>query len=168
MLTSRECEDLLRTLSHPEENIFQHLERLAPENNQLDLKPRAKRRLFISGLKSGTFLHTASLWHVLQTSVLHSVAFGGKEVGKNINQDKALSLKRYVEDYHKYKGPLDSALPLLYGLLLGFGGTFLLGVTILLIILHISRKTTRTTSSKIRVGHLSLKDAATRRSDAAK
>ncbi|XP_034052511.1 transmembrane and death domain protein 1-like, partial [Gymnodraco acuticeps] len=43
MLTSRECEDLLRTLSHPEENIFQHLERLAPENNQLDLKPRAKR-----------------------------------------------------------------------------------------------------------------------------
>jgi len=24
------------------------------------------------------------------------------EVGKNINQDKILNLKRYVEDYHKY------------------------------------------------------------------
>lgn len=29
------------------------------------------------------------------------------EVGKNINQDKALSLKRYVEDYHKYVNSLN-------------------------------------------------------------
>lgn len=29
------------------------------------------------------------------------------EVGKNINQDKALSLKRYVEDYHKYVSSLN-------------------------------------------------------------
>lgn len=43
LLTSQECEDLLSALSHPEENIFQHLERLSPEKNQLDLKPRAKR-----------------------------------------------------------------------------------------------------------------------------
>lgn len=43
MLTSKECADLLFALSHPEENIFQHLERLSPEKNQLDLKPRAKR-----------------------------------------------------------------------------------------------------------------------------
>lgn len=28
------------------------------------------------------------------------------EVGKNINQDKVLSLKRYVEDYHKYANSL--------------------------------------------------------------
>lgn len=43
LLTSKECEDLLLALSHPEENIFQHLERLSPEKNQLDVKPRAKR-----------------------------------------------------------------------------------------------------------------------------
>lgn len=43
LLTSTECEDLLFALSHPEENIFQHLERLSAEKNQLDLKPRAKR-----------------------------------------------------------------------------------------------------------------------------
>ncbi|KAK5895327.1 hypothetical protein CesoFtcFv8_011926 [Champsocephalus esox] len=229
MLTSRECEDLLRTLSHPEENIFQHLERLAPENNQLDMKPRAKRDASSSQdleaecraaltdwlLRNGEQTYqdrlTRALHHIGRTDI-------AIEVGKNINQDKALSLKRYVEDYHKYmqslnpperqsdtkgqkktkgqrvrkrkvlvrdlkwsdldlivqrapvplyqKGPLDSALPLLYGLLLGFGGTFLLGFTILLIILNISRKTTRPASSKIRVGDLTLKDAA-RRSGAA-
>lgn len=43
LLTPQECKDLLRTLSHPEENIFQRVERLSPEQNQLDLKPRAKR-----------------------------------------------------------------------------------------------------------------------------
>lgn len=43
LLTSKECEDLLSALSHPEENIFQHLDRLSPENNQLDLKARSKR-----------------------------------------------------------------------------------------------------------------------------
>lgn len=29
------------------------------------------------------------------------------EVGKNINQEKALNLKRYVEDYHKYVSSLN-------------------------------------------------------------
>ncbi|XP_039460818.1 transmembrane and death domain protein 1-like isoform X2 [Oreochromis aureus] len=125
------------------------------------------------------------------------------EVGKNINQDKALSLKRYVEDYHKYvnslnfvsdtkqqkrghqrvrktkvsdltwrdldliveqvrvppyqKGPLDVALPVLYGLLLGFGGTLLIGTALLLIIVHISHgrpqnchsRATSSSSSKV-------------------
>lgn len=37
------------------------------------------------------------------------------------------------------KGPLDVALPLLYGILLGFGGTLLAGVSILLIIIHIKQ-----------------------------
>lgn len=43
LLTSKECEDLLFALSHPEENIFQQLERLSAENNHLDLMPRSKR-----------------------------------------------------------------------------------------------------------------------------
>ncbi|MED6275062.1 hypothetical protein CHARACLAT_022609 [Characodon lateralis] len=42
-LTSKECEDLLLALSRPEEEIFQHIDRLSPENNQLDVKLRAKR-----------------------------------------------------------------------------------------------------------------------------
>ncbi|XP_028439861.1 transmembrane and death domain protein 1 isoform X2 [Perca flavescens] len=198
MLTSTECKELLFALSHPEENIFQHVERLSPQKNTLDLKPRAKRD-----------------------------AASAAEVGKNINQDKALSLKRYVEDYHKYvnslnfppvqldtkgqpheeqkartrtrrvrdltwrdldliverapvavyqKGPMDAALPLLYGILLGFGGTFLAGVSILAVIVHISRRkqqschrrVTGSPSSKLMVGNVILKDAASVRSEAAK
>lgn len=37
------------------------------------------------------------------------------------------------------KGPLDVFLPLLYGVLLGFGGTLLAGLSLLAIIAHISR-----------------------------
>ncbi|CAB1336580.1 unnamed protein product [Coregonus sp. 'balchen'] len=143
LLTSRECEDLLSALSHPEENIFQQLDHLSLENNQLDLQKRVKR---------------------------------DTEVGKNINQDKTLSMKKYVEEYHQrvssIESPLvqseteehheliwsdlelvverdpvqpyqrrllDGAWPLVYGVMLGFAGTFLMGVPILLFLLYISR-----------------------------
>lgn len=43
LLAPKECEDLLLALSRPEESIFQHLERLSPERNLLDLKLRVKR-----------------------------------------------------------------------------------------------------------------------------
>lgn len=36
------------------------------------------------------------------------------------------------------KGPLDVALPLLYGILLGFGGTLFAGLAVLLVFLHVS------------------------------
>nr|XP_046253825.1 transmembrane and death domain protein 1-like [Scatophagus argus] len=214
LLTSTECEDLLFALSHPEEDIFQHLERLSPEQNKLDLKPRAKRdtssatsseaqcRTALTDwlLRYGEQTYYDRLSRALQRIGRTDIA---TEVGKNINQDKVLSLKRYVEDYHKYvsslnfpsvqsnakndqhedqkvekrkvkdltwrdldliverapvplyqKGPLDVALPLLYGILLGFGGTFLAGVSILLVIIHIMRRNEprrhpRVTSSKL-------------------
>ncbi|XP_040914521.1 transmembrane and death domain protein 1-like [Toxotes jaculatrix] len=200
LLTSKECEDLLFALSHPEENIFQHLERLSPEKNQLDLKPRAKRdtsaavdseaqcRTALTDwlLRNGEQTYYDRLSRALQHIGRTDIAI---EVGKNINQDKALNLKRYVDGYHKYvsslnfpsvqsdakhheharkrvrkikvrdltwrdldliverapvppyeKGPLDVALPLLYGILVGFGGTLLAGIFILLVIIRISRR----------------------------
>ncbi|KAM8864621.1 transmembrane and death domain protein 1 [Spinachia spinachia] len=122
-----------------------------------------------------------ALQHVGRTDV-------AVEVGKNINQDKALKIKRYVEDYHKYvnslnipqerpdsdgqqpdahavrkrrvrpltfrdldlivqrrpvpvyqKGPSDVAVPLMWGMLLGFGGTLVLGTSVVLATVHISR-----------------------------
>ncbi|KAM7405181.1 hypothetical protein PAMP_012462 [Pampus punctatissimus] len=209
LLTSKECEDLVFALSHPEENIFQHLERLSPEKNQLDLKPRAKRDtssaadseaqcwtaltdwLLMYGEETYYDRLSRALQHIGRTDI-------AIEVGKNINQDKALSLKRYVEDYHKYvsslnfppvqpdtknhqhaeqrvrkrkvsdltwrdldliverapvppyqKGPLDVALPLLYGILVGFGGSLLVGVSILFIILHISRRNEKSRQPRV-------------------
>ncbi|XP_029910652.1 transmembrane and death domain protein 1 [Myripristis murdjan] len=201
LLTSTECEDLLFVLSHPEENIFEHLERLSPEKNQLDLKHRVRRDASSAAggeaqcrtaltdwlLKYGEQTYYDRLSRALQHIGRTDIAV---EVGKNINQDKALSLKRYVEDYHKYvsslKFPsvqpdsdshhhteqrvrgrrvrdltwqdldliveqvpippdqsrlLNAVWPLLYGFLLGFFGTFLMSISIFLLIIHISSKT---------------------------
>ncbi|KAM9351037.1 transmembrane and death domain protein 1 [Symphorus nematophorus] len=118
LLTSKECEDLLFALSHPEENIFQHLERLSPEKNPLDLKPRAKRdtsttvgyeaqcRTALTDwlLRYGEQTYYDRLSRALQHIGRTDIAI---EVGKNINQDKVLSLKRFVEDYHKYVNSLN-------------------------------------------------------------
>ncbi|KAL6119495.1 uncharacterized protein ACO6RY_04051 [Pungitius sinensis] len=201
LLTSGECEDLLTALSHPEENIFQRIERLSPETNPLDPrapKPRAKReaspaaddearcRLALTDwmLRHGQQTYYDRLSRALQHVGRTDIAL---EVGKNINQDKALKIKRYVEDYHKYvnslnipgeqpdsedqqhdaphtvkkrrarpltardldlvverspvpvyqKGLSDVALPLLWGILLGFGGTLVLGTCIVLVAVHI-------------------------------
>ncbi|XP_024149763.1 transmembrane and death domain protein 1 isoform X1 [Oryzias melastigma] len=113
LLTFKECEDLLVALSNPEENIFQHLHLLSPENNPLGLQPRAKRdtssaaddetqcRTALTGwiVENGERTYYDRLSRALQHIGRTDIAI---EVGKNINQDKALSLKRYVEDYHKY------------------------------------------------------------------
>eukprot|EP00066_Takifugu_rubripes_P028318 XP_011617584.1 PREDICTED: uncharacterized protein LOC105418762 isoform X1 [Takifugu rubripes] len=117
LLTPKECEDLLVALSHPEENIFQHIERLSPEKNQLNLKQRAKRDT-PAPVDTDVECHTAlsdwllhygeqiyydrlsrALQHIGRTDI-------ALEVGKNINQDKSLKIKRFVEDYHKYVSSL--------------------------------------------------------------
>ncbi|XP_040007660.1 transmembrane and death domain protein 1-like [Xiphias gladius] len=233
LLTSKECEDLLSALSHPEENIFQQLERLSPEKNQLDLKPRAKRDAS-SAVDSEAQCRTAltdwllrygeqTYYDRLSRALRHiGRADIAIEVGKNINQDKALSMKRYVDDYHKYvsslnlpsvqsegkhrqregrrvrkrnvrdltwrdldliverdsvplyqKGPLDVALPLLYGILLGFGGTLLAGYLILLVGIHTFRRNqqsrrpsvTSSSAGELIVGDAMLEDAASGSSD---
>ncbi|KAM4736739.1 transmembrane and death domain protein 1 [Anableps anableps] len=118
LLTSKECKDLLLALSRTDEDIFQHIDRLSPENNLLDVKPRAKRdnsfaaadeksqcRTSLSDwlLKFGEKTYYDRLSRALQHIGRTDIAL---EVGKNINQDKALSLKRYVEDYQKYASSL--------------------------------------------------------------
>ncbi|XP_056279426.1 transmembrane and death domain protein 1-like [Pseudoliparis swirei] len=199
MLTSKECKDLLFALSHPEENIFKRLKRLSPEQNPLDLKPRAKRDASPAADSEAQCRAALTDWmqrHGEQTyfdRLSRALQHIGRtdiaiEVGKNINQDKILNLKRYVEDYHKYveslnfppkqsdskdqqqnhevkkrrvrdltyrdldliverapvtpylKGPMDVALPFLFGILLGFGGTLLAGILILLVVLHIANR----------------------------
>ncbi|KAM4570641.1 transmembrane and death domain protein 1 [Fundulus diaphanus] len=195
LLTSKECEDLLLALSRPEEDIFQHIDRLSPENNQLHLKLRAKRDTSSVAADEKSQCRTAltdwllefgertyydrlsrALQHIGRTDI-------ALEVGKNINQDKALSLKRHVEDYQKHakslsvqsinadanrqqhphqrvrkikigdltwrdldlivergpvppypKGPLDVALPFLFGILLSLVSCAALFLIILLVL----------------------------------
>ncbi|CAL8319671.1 unnamed protein product [Merluccius merluccius] len=196
LLTSRECEDLLSALSSPDQDVFQHLKHLLPENNQLDLQPRVRRdapsaddkeaecRTALTDwlLRNGEQIYYDRLSRALQHIGRSDIAV---EVGKNINQDKALSLKRHVEDYHKHVsrlqtlerrrppregrkkkramkvkdltwrdldlvlerapvllrrgGVLAGARPLLYGVLLGAGGTFLLTLIVLHTVVYVSR-----------------------------
>nr|XP_019964430.1 PREDICTED: uncharacterized protein LOC109643687 [Paralichthys olivaceus] len=208
LLTHKECEDLLVVLSQPEENIFQHLERLSPGKNQLDLKPRAKRDTSSSEdseaecrtaltdwlLRYGERIYYDKLSRSLQQVGRTDIAI---EVGTNINEDKTLNLKRYVDDYHTYvsslnvpsiqsdanrqedaghrrkrkrkvkdlswrdldlvvevgpvppylKGPLDVVLPVLYGVLLGFGGSLFVGVSVFLIAIHVSHRAAATAAT---------------------
>ena len=73
------------------------------------------------------------------------------------------------------KGPLDVVLPLLYGILLGFGGTLLAGVSVLLLLVHVfcrnrhSRRPRVTSSSgrTLTAGDVMSDDAASGRSTAA-
>ncbi|XP_068454434.1 transmembrane and death domain protein 1 [Clinocottus analis] len=118
MLTSKDCEELLLALSHPEENIFQRTERLSVENNPLNLQHRAKREASPAAdseakcrtaltdwmLRYGKQTYYDRLSRALQHIGRTDIAI---EVGKNINQDKALNIKLYVEDYHKYVNSLN-------------------------------------------------------------
>uniref|UniRef100_A0AAV2LZB9 Uncharacterized protein n=1 Tax=Knipowitschia caucasica TaxID=637954 RepID=A0AAV2LZB9_KNICA len=112
LLTLTECEELVEALSTPDDDIFKRLERLAPENNQLNLQPLSKRSLLSDQgseekcrkaltdwlLENGEEMYydrlTRSLQHIGRTDV-------ALEMTKKFNEDKLLSLTRYVEDYHK-------------------------------------------------------------------
>ncbi|KAL1020689.1 hypothetical protein UPYG_G00003390 [Umbra pygmaea] len=201
LLTPTECEGLLATLSHPEENIFRQMNRLSLENNQLDLQKRVKRdsgsdseaqcwtALTSWLLKHGEQTYYDRLSRALQHIGRSDIAI---EMGKNINQDKTLSLKKYVEEYHQginsivsplvrsateghhidtqpkarhvrsipakdlkwsdlelvverapvqpyQRSLLSGAWPLVYGVMFGFVGAFLVTIPVVLFLLHISQ-----------------------------
>lgn len=77
LLTLQECEDLLHTLSHPEENIFQHIDKLSPENNQLRTQSRAKREAASSA--AGT--ESALVLRLLNATRQYSADEGHVECG---------------------------------------------------------------------------------------
>nr|XP_057906896.1 uncharacterized protein LOC131104113 isoform X2 [Doryrhamphus excisus] len=119
LLTSSECKELLVALSNPEENVFQHVERLSLENNPLPAKPRAKRDT--TSLEDGeaqcradltTWLekYGSQMYYDRLSRALHHIGRPdiALEVGKNINQDKILNLERYVEGYHQFVSSLTS------------------------------------------------------------
>ncbi|KAJ8370452.1 hypothetical protein SKAU_G00104800 [Synaphobranchus kaupii] len=117
LLTPRECENLLSALSHPEDSVFRQLDRLSPESNDLGLPPRLRRdtdretqcRTALTEwlVNHGQQTYYDRLSRALQLIGRTDIAI---EVGKNINQDKALSLQKYVEDYHRRVDTMGSSL----------------------------------------------------------
>ncbi|XP_061695656.1 transmembrane and death domain protein 1-like isoform X2 [Syngnathoides biaculeatus] len=179
LLTPSECEDLLDALSQPEEKNLERIVRRATSSLE-ESEAKCRKDLRDQLQKYGGEIYfdrlTRALHHIDRTDI-------AVELGKNINQDTILNLKRYAEAYHEFfksvntqeaegetsekkrrkrasdltwrdldliverpsvpaysKGPLDVALPILYGILLGFGGTLLAAVSTLYAVLRISRR----------------------------
>ncbi|XP_029102313.1 transmembrane and death domain protein 1 [Scleropages formosus] len=196
LLTAEECKNFLDLLSHREESILQRIERLSPKAGQLPLPNGSLRRRRTAGQKTlcqdslleWLLAHGKQIYYDRLSRTLMQIGRTdiAKEVAKNINQDKILSLQRYVEGYHQSMAAAESSLvqpvetrsqkaetqgterqvrdprdlelvvvherrppysrhlltgtlPLVYGILLGFLGTILTGVPIVLFVLHISR-----------------------------
>nr|XP_055045188.1 transmembrane and death domain protein 1-like isoform X3 [Misgurnus anguillicaudatus] len=106
LLTARECEELISVLSHVEENVFQRLDRLSPERNQLQLETRRRRNTnqepCRSALKDWLQTHGRQIYYDRLSRALQQIGRTdiAIEVGKNINQDKILAMQRYVDGYH--------------------------------------------------------------------
>ncbi|KAL4623788.1 hypothetical protein GN956_G18729 [Arapaima gigas] len=208
LLTVQECEDFLALLSHPEESILERLQRLSLKTNQLQVsdyssrrrrrrRRRHRRRRRQATVEKATcqdslldwlLAHGQQIYYDRLSRTLMQIGRSdiAKEVAKDINQDKILSIQRYVDGYHQSIEAMESslvqtagtqsqeaeeqdlvrqardqkdlelvvlherlppytqhvlsrALPLVYGILLGFVGTILAGVPVVLFVLHISR-----------------------------
>ncbi|KAG1960977.1 transmembrane and death domain protein 1-like [Pimephales promelas] len=108
LLTDRECEEFISAMTQPEDNIFQHLERLSAERNQL-LQSRRRRHTgdqkppCRSALKDWLQIHGKQIYYDRLSRALQQIGRTdiAIEVGKNINQDKTLAIQRYVEGYHE-------------------------------------------------------------------
>ncbi|XP_054651373.1 transmembrane and death domain protein 1-like isoform X3 [Dunckerocampus dactyliophorus] len=147
LLTSPECEELLVALSNPEKNIFQHVERLSEKNNELLVKHRITRDT--ASLEDSEAKCRADLTAWLEKygpqtyydrllRALHHIGRADIALASDLTWHDLdlIVLQPPVPAYTK--GPLDVALPLLYGILLGFGGTLLAAVSTLLAILRIT------------------------------
>ncbi|XP_056113864.1 transmembrane and death domain protein 1-like [Rhinichthys klamathensis goyatoka] len=108
LLTDRECEEFISAMTQPEDNIFQHLDRLSAERNQL-LQSRRRRHTgdqkppCRSALKDWLQIHGKQIYYDRLSRALQQIGRTdiAIEVGKNINQDKTLAIQRYVEGYHE-------------------------------------------------------------------
>ncbi|XP_067303177.1 transmembrane and death domain protein 1-like [Pseudorasbora parva] len=117
LLTDRECEELISAMSQPEENIFQHLDRLSAKRNQL-LQSRRRRNTeqkppCRSALKDWLQIHGKQIYYDRLSRALQQIGRTdiAIEVGKNINQDKTLALQRYVEGYHELVSQMEKQQP---------------------------------------------------------
>ncbi|KAM9829166.1 transmembrane and death domain protein 1 isoform 2-T2 [Syngnathus typhle] len=181
MLMPYECEEFLEALAESKEKISARsniVKRDTSSSKESEAECRKKLKDILRKNKMEAYYDrlTWALRHINRVDIT-------LELGKNINQDKILNLKRYAEGYHDLvksvhfqeaepetgqpkrlkrasdltqrdldliverrpmpessKGPLDVALPLLYGILLGFMGTFLAAVSALYLVLCISRQ----------------------------
>ncbi|XP_051784766.1 transmembrane and death domain protein 1-like [Erpetoichthys calabaricus] len=115
LLSPQECQDLYRTLTTPEKDMLKEAERLSKSN----MAPLTRKKRDITSIEQckevmmnwlssqGQGMPFDRLFRALEQVGRDDIAV---EMGKNINQDKILGLKKYVENYQKGVESMQSAL----------------------------------------------------------
>lgn len=115
LLSPEECQAFYAEITGPEENVEEELERLSEGKNPLHLRKRRDigsteqcKETLTHWLKAeGDTVYWDRLARALQKIGRSDVA---KELGKNLNQDKNLEIKKNVEEYHETVKHLTSSL----------------------------------------------------------
>ncbi|KAJ6658081.1 hypothetical protein lerEdw1_001557 [Lerista edwardsae] len=115
LLSPEECQSFYTKITGPEEDVDRDLDRLSEEKNPI----RIRNRRDISSTEQckttlsqwldtdGDTMYWDRLSQALQDIGRADVSL---ELGKNLNQDKNLEIKKNVEDYHKTVKRLTSSL----------------------------------------------------------
>ncbi|XP_062977526.1 transmembrane and death domain protein 1 [Elgaria multicarinata webbii] len=117
LLTPEECQAFHAKLLSPEENVKEELERLSAKKNPIPIRSRRDitiisteecRGTLLSWLETeGDTMYWDRLSRALQAIGRSDISM---ELGKNLNQDKTLEIKKNVEGYHKTVKHLTSSL----------------------------------------------------------
>ncbi|XP_041083208.1 transmembrane and death domain protein 1-like isoform X2 [Polyodon spathula] len=105
LLTPTECQDLHQVLTNPEQNILEEVDRMSKQNSNLDINEKRKKRSIKCTRIMKEWLATVgnSMYYDRLARALRKIGRSdvSREMGKNINQDKSLGMKKYVEDFQK-------------------------------------------------------------------
>ncbi|XP_025068185.1 uncharacterized protein C12orf81-like [Alligator sinensis] len=115
LLSPEECHEFYVDITSPEEDVDKELARLSEEKNPIHARPRRAiasteqcRDILTQWLRTdGDALYWDRLARALRRIGRPDVSY---ELGKNLNQDKNLELKRNVDEYHERVAHLTSSL----------------------------------------------------------
>lgn len=116
LLSPSECRRLHRWLAEPEEALVeQELEQLSEEKNPIHRRPRRRRGLAACSKVLWNWLGTAGeavTWDRLARGLRHVGRSDiAQELGKNLNQDLSLELRKNVEGYSRARHHLAASPP---------------------------------------------------------
>ncbi|XP_032067421.1 transmembrane and death domain protein 1-like [Thamnophis elegans] len=120
LLSPEECQAFHLKLLGPEENVKDELERLSEKNNPISGRRRRRRRRR-DILTTAQCRETLQQWLETEGDTMYwdrlsrALQLIGRadvslELGKNLNQDKNLEIKKNVEEYHETVKHLTSSL----------------------------------------------------------
>ncbi|XP_058860533.1 transmembrane and death domain protein 1-like [Acipenser ruthenus] len=118
LLAPTECQELHQVLTNPEENILEEVDRMSKQNSNLDINEKRKKRSITTPAECTRIMKEwlasvgNSMYYDRLARALRKIGRSdvSREMGKNINQDKSLGMKKYVEDFQKGVKAMQSSM----------------------------------------------------------